>query len=92
MTFERKIVIGLEEIKAIIFQCKKCGSRMYVPPADFSSIPEQCPNGHAMLSKFPPDFGGSLLEGFLKGLKKLGDPIYESGGFKILLELEEPKQ
>jgi hypothetical protein len=93
MTFERKIVVGLEEIKAVIFQCNKCGSRMSIAPDKFDDIPGQCPNGHPMLTaKFlPQDFGGSLMFGFLQALKKLKEPIYESAGFKIFLEFEEPK-
>ena len=93
MTFERKIVVGLEEIKAVIFQCSKCESRMSIAPDRFDAIPEQCPNGHPMLTAktLPHDFGGSLMLGFLMALKKLKDPIYDSVGFKIFLEFEEPR-
>jgi len=91
MTVERKVVIGLDEIKAIIFQCIKCGSRMCIPPDKFDSIPSQFPNGHAMLTQFPPDFAGSTLLAFLTGLRKLREPLYETAGFKIFLEFEEPK-
>jgi len=93
MTIERNIVFGVEEIKAIIFKCSRCGSKISIPPDKFDSIPQSCPNGHTMLGEraLPPDFGGSLIFAFLLGLKKLKDQCSESMGFKILLELEEPK-
>jgi hypothetical protein len=91
MTFERKIVIGLEEIKAVIFQCNKCGSKISIAPDKLDSIPRQCPNDHAFLWNPSPEFAGSMLGAFTTSIKKLREPIYENLGFKIFLELEEPK-
>jgi hypothetical protein len=41
MTFEHKIVVGVDDIKAVIVECK-CGIRVSFPP-DKVSIPENCP-------------------------------------------------
>jgi hypothetical protein len=91
MTIERKIVFGLEEIKAIMFECSRCHSRMSIPPDKLDSIPQTCPNGHIMRGTQAPDFAGSLMLGFLMGLKKLKDQSLQNTDFKILLELEEPR-
>ena len=44
VTFERKIVVGLEEIRAISFECHKCKSRLTVSPDDLRDIPAACPH------------------------------------------------
>lgn len=91
MTIERKLIFSLSEIKAIVFECTRCKSRTSIPTDAFHDIPKTCPNGHSMLGSFPPDFAGSMLLGFLTGLKKLKDQSFENAGFELFLELEEPK-
>ena len=44
VTFERKIVVGLEEIRAITFECHQCKSRLTVSPDDIRDIPTACPH------------------------------------------------
>ena len=41
MTFEHKIIVGLDDIKAVIIECK-CGTRVSLSP-DAVHIPEKCP-------------------------------------------------
>ena len=94
MTFERKIVVGLEEIRAITFECHKCKSRLMVSPDDIRDIPIACP--HCNFSwRLPEDPSavpsGSLPKAFAFGIRELkirfgADVI----GFKILLEFDEP--
>ncbi len=43
MTFENKIVVGLDDIKAVTLQCAKCGSRISVLP-DRVRVPNRCPH------------------------------------------------
>lgn len=92
MTFERKIIVGLEEIKALVFECNECGARTIIPLEKLSSIPKECPNGHRWDWNVKPDITGSPYLIFMLSLKKLIDPQYEKAAhFKIFLELEEPK-
>lgn len=42
MTFENKIVVGLQDIKAVVFECAKCKSRLSVAPEQ-ARIPSKCP-------------------------------------------------
>jgi hypothetical protein len=42
MTVEHKIVVGLEDIKAVTFECRQCGTRVSMSPAEIQ-IPRQCP-------------------------------------------------
>ncbi len=94
VTFERKIVVGLEEIRAITFECHKCKSRLTVSPDDIRDIPAACP--HCNFSwRLPEDTSaasvGSPPKTFAFGIRELkirfgADVI----GFKILLEFDEP--
>lgn len=43
MTFENKIVVGLDDIKAVTLECGKCKSRLTVTP-DQIKIPSRCPS------------------------------------------------
>ena len=92
MTFEHKIIVGLEEIKAVVFRCNNCGSTVAIPPAKLDSVPKQCPNDHAWNSNLPPEFAGSPFAAFINSLKKLREPIYDNqAGFKIFLEFNAPE-
>jgi hypothetical protein len=96
VTFERKIVVGLEEIRAITFECHKCKSRLTVSPEDIRDIPAACP--HCNFSwRLPEDAAvmpaGSPPKVFAFGIRELkirfgADVI----GFKILLEFDEPRR
>ena len=94
VTFERKIVVGLEEIRAISFECHQCKSRLTVSPDDIRDIPATCP--HCNFSwRLPEDpHAGPVAsppKNFAFGISELkirfgADVI----GFKILLEFDEP--
>jgi hypothetical protein len=45
MTIKRKIVVGLDDVKAVAFECLKtaCGGKVSAPP-DAARIPEECPS------------------------------------------------
>lgn len=91
MTFEHKIIASVADVKAVIFQCNNCGSKMSIPPNKLDAIPDKCPNGHGF-APAPPDFAGSIPGAFITSIKKLSDPIYANLGFKILLEFDGPNQ
>ena len=98
MTIERKIVVGLEDVQAISFECmgKGCGYRVTMSPDKAERIPESCgqcglrwwpenPYGHISEKAWP---FAKLLESLraIRGWINSGSPL----GFKILLEFKEP--
>ena len=96
MTVERKIVVGLDEIRAITFECHKRKSRLTVSPDDICDIPVACPHcnftwGLPQVPSAVPS--GSSPKAFAFGIRELkiwigADVI----GFKILLEFDEPRR
>jgi hypothetical protein len=97
VTFERKIEVGLEEIRAITLECHKCKSRLTVSPDDIRDIPAACP--HCNFSwRLPEDAtavvpAGSPPKVFAFGIRELkirfgADVIL----FKIPLEFDEPRR
>ncbi len=38
MTVERRIVVSLGDIRAVIFQCKTCATRVAVPPDKLDEV------------------------------------------------------
>jgi hypothetical protein len=95
MTIEHKLVVGLEEIKAIIFECAECKARIVLTPEQLNKPPDKCPRGHTWEWDVPEQhqsITGSPYFFFLTGLKKLREPVVNQlYGFRIFLEFEEPK-
>jgi hypothetical protein len=98
MTFEHKLVVGLEEIKAVIFQCRHedCTAKITLAPEQIQRPPNSCPKGHAWDWSIPEEYEavtGSAFVFFLRALRRLRDPVFEkAAGFKILIEFDEPMQ
>ncbi len=46
MTFERNIVMGLEDVRAVSFRCNKCPFKITMSPDDVGEIPPKCSAGH----------------------------------------------
>ena len=103
MTQEHFIVFGLDDIKALCFQCNHgCGGRLLVPPEkmDFDAI-RRCP---LCQREWLPDDAVeqtgrvaaatvSAFGAFLEGLKRLRMLANEgvTFGFTLLLQFEEPR-
>jgi hypothetical protein len=92
MTIERKIVVGLNDIKAISLQCEKCEFRVSMSPDKGTGPILGCPHGHEWskgeieTSHLPP------LQRFASSLEKLRILMGQKTlGFKILLEFDEPR-
>lgn len=90
MTFEHTVAVGLEEIRAIIFQCTSCKARMAIVPDTLTEIPKQCPNGHPWNTESPSGMVNSTAGRFVFSLIEMRKSIYEKCGFKILLEFDVP--
>lgn len=42
MAIERRIIVGVDDVKAVTFQCSSCGARTPVPINSLSEVPQQC--------------------------------------------------
>ncbi len=93
MTFEHRIVCGLNEIKFIVFECKSCGARVSLAAQNTARPPAKCPNDHAWdwNSYLGYQSTESPFIALLSSLKKLADPSLKDVGFKVLIEFEKPK-
>jgi len=98
MTVERKIVVGFEDVKSLIFECrnaeKECKSRVSVSP-DNKHIPAFCPSCGIEWVKYPLsrlEVGGTsftiLAEMITKVREKQSEELPK---FLILLEFDEPE-
>jgi len=93
MTIERRIVAGLEDIKAVIFECAKCGSRVCRPPDRIGEIPFHCECGQQwrQSSPIPPSLPEPHIDRFIRAIPIVRTINRENPlGFRILFEFEEP--
>jgi ribosomal protein L37AE/L43A len=93
MTFERKMVASLDDIKAVTFECAACKSQTTVRAENLDAIPYKC--GYCNSPWLTPNYkqtvtsGLPLAETFITCLAKIR--AQESpGAFKIFLEFDEP--
>jgi hypothetical protein len=93
MTFEHRVICGLEEIKAIVFECKECKARVSLDARETKKPPATCPNGHHWDWNVYLGYGSteSPYVALLSALTKLTEPGLKDVGFKVFLEFEEPK-
>jgi hypothetical protein len=94
MTFERKILVGLEDIKAISFECQgeNCKYRITVSPDEPIELPANCPHGHRWISGEPQAMAIPPLLKFTKTLAQVRVlSTQKTLGYRILLEFDEPK-
>lgn len=99
MTVERRIVVSLGDIRAVIFQCKSCATRVAVPP-------DKLDNATALLDKCSVCDAGWWSQNatklltqpaasfvvFLRALGQIGTPdASETVGFTLSLEFDEPR-
>ena len=93
MTIERKIIIGIEDIKAVTFECTACLSRLSVNPERIGPKPLKCPHCQQNWSWIEGRSGTSAspFVSFTESIERLralatnGDV---SVGFRILLQFD----
>ena len=91
MTVERKLLFGLDDIKAVCFQCSDCKYRITMSPDDVKELPLNCPNGHRWLIGVPQTKTVLPLAMFADSLVTLRKLTEQKAlGFKVLLEFDEP--
>lgn len=99
MTVERKVVVGLGDLKGIIFECKHagCTARVVVAPDHFR-VPENCPGcGREWMHESKVSevkSTSSTYINFVQAISKIRAHDSEAGNewpkFRILLEFDEP--
>lgn len=92
MTFEHRLLIGFDEIKAIVFECNTCKTRTSIAIKEFNAPPLLCPKQHAWTTNKPTIEATPALNALALLLQRLGteDSISQTG-FKIFLEFEAEK-
>ena len=99
MTVEHRIVVGLGDIKAVVFQCNQCAARVAVSPDRLDEDPrimEDCP---ACKNHWWPTDAAKLLTqpvlpsvAFLRALEQMRtSEVVKEVGFTISLEFDEPQ-
>lgn len=96
MTFERKIVVGLDDIKAITFECAKCKTRTTVPADSLRGVPTECNSCNSIwLVKNIPAYVSTSVPAEMALMHAIGRMriLIQEGKetFRILLEFDEPK-
>lgn len=101
MTSERRLMMGLDDIRALTFECNACAARLTLAPARARpDMLRQCPSCAADwldLSQAPTGAGfanpfARFLALFSRVLEVVKDDEKQFHiGFRILLEFNEPK-
>lgn len=96
MTVERRIIVGLEDIKAVSLECNECHSKITLPPDLKSDIPASCERcNHPW--RAPQVVGSirtcdSIIATFTHSIPTIRELMHaKSFGFSVLLEFDEPK-
>jgi hypothetical protein len=97
MTIERKIIVSLDEIKALVFECREgdCRSRitLNIDEIAMDTLPRKCSNNHEWIWKIsdaPSLSPFSAIVGAFKNLNAKPDIIARSR-FQMFLQLDDPK-
>jgi hypothetical protein len=88
MTFERKTVVGLDDIVAISFECKQCRTRVTMSP-DNLRIPPRCQLCDCeWISGVPSNYAAttSAHANFVNAIKQIRKQLENGAPFRILLE------
>ena len=97
MTVERRIFVGLKEIRSITLECKKkdCGARLSIAPTPFGvAVVTNCPSCNTQwlsASETHAPMFVSPFTAFLASLAKAWEQDDERVGVRILFEFDEPK-
>lgn len=85
MTIETKGLIELKDVKAIVFECAECNSKIVLALGNFKRIPTSCPDCN---ENWLIEGSGELtdLNTFLRHIERAGKAT--SGPFKLKFEIE----
>jgi hypothetical protein len=97
MTIERRMIAGIDDIKAVTFECSKCGSRTPFVIGSLRDVPQQCPSCNEVWWR-SNDFAthvttsGPAATAFIQAVRIFAATMREKKDtFRILLEFEAPE-
>lgn len=89
MAAERRIIFGLEDIRAVTIACHACESRLSFSPDNIIKIPQHCNCGQRWVVGDVPT--NSPFRKFIDSLYAARNTIKpETAGFRLLLEFDDP--
>jgi hypothetical protein len=94
MTFEHKIVVGLDDIKAVTLECCQCHVRLTMSP-DEVRFPQRCRHCDAAWLLGDPSrylSGTSAQLNFVDAIAQIRKQMKEGVAVKILLEFENKEK
>lgn len=92
MTFEHKLLVGFNEIKAVVFECNQCRVRTSIPIEQFTRPPLTCAQQHVWNTNRPTIDNKTALDALVMLLKYLSaEDFSRSAGFNIFLEFDAEK-
>lgn len=96
MTIERRLVVGLDDIKAVTFECLKCKARTTIPSGAVREIPRVCNSCNELWRTQDiatlVTTSGPAAQAFIESVRTMQIMIREKKDqFRILLEFDEPK-
>ena len=92
MTFEHRLLVGFEEIKAVVFECNACKTRTSIPMAEFNGSPSICPKQHAWDVTDAVVQTAPAFKVLAVLLTKMSDINFQKQvGFKVFLEFVAKK-
>ena len=100
MTFEKRLIAGLNDIKSVSYECKKCKARITFAPEKTLEPQHQC---FQCQNLWQPIISESSLSDqhsrespfyrFIEAIAYLRNPdVTTRLGFRVVLEFEEPTQ
>jgi len=97
MTIERRIILGIDDIKAVTFKCSTCHARTPVAINSLREVPQQCNSCQAIWWR-SNDFAthvstsGPAGTAIVQAIRTFATMIRDGQDtFRILFEFEEPK-
>jgi hypothetical protein len=97
MTIERRMIVGIDDIKAVTFECSKCDARTPIAVSSLREVPQQCPSCNEVWWR-SNDFlthltnSGPAATAFIQAIRVSTAMVRDKKDtFRILLEFEEPK-
>jgi hypothetical protein len=94
MTLEHKVVVGLDDIKAVTLECNQCHVRLTMFPEEIK-IPHNCRHCDATWVYGNPSQHQSSTSAILNFVNAIGiirKQMQAGNPFTILLEFDEPKK
>lgn len=90
VTFEHKIVVGLDDIKAVSLECSQCHTRVTMPPDDIR-IPHHCQRcDNAWVIGNPVNYQAvtSPHLNFVNAIGHIRKQLKDGAPFRIFLEFD----